>query len=861
MKFGTGFLEVKNLGKTTGLTVSNDASLVSGESLIGGEVLTSGNNAVLITGPGLSWQSGAILLGDFYDTGPGGGTGTLSVASGAHVSASGNVDIGYSPDGGGAFTDTVTVSGSGSQLTTTGNLRVGFYGTGDLIISNGATVSDAEGDVAYSSTNATAASVQFSGATTPTNSVGSVIVTGTGSLWQNTTLIVGDNTTSPGNGYGTGTSTGTLTISDGGEVTSTNAIMVAANHGATGIINIGAAIGQTAVAPGFISAPAIIFGAGTGELVFNHTSTDYVFGIPIEGAGSVDVEAGTTVLTATNTYTGTTTINGGTLDVEGSITSSSAVAVNSGSTLTGGGTVDPATVMINSGATFAPGTPGMPGTSMTIAGNLAFQSGALYLVQVNATSTTFANITGTAALAGNVLAAISSTGVLQHQYTILELAGLNGTTFAGLTTTGLPPGFTASLTYSADDVFLDFNTGFAQQPGLNVNERNVANAIENFFNTGGSLPPGFVSILGLSGAGLANTLTQLDGEAATDAEKGAFQFMNDFLNLMLDPLADGHGGFGGGPATGFAPEQQSHLPPDIALAYAEALKAPAPSTFDRRWTAWGSAFGGASRTAGDPTIGSNTVTAGDYGFASGMDYHFSPDTLAGFAIAGGGTNWDLTQGLGSGRSDAVQAGLYAKSFYGPAYVAGSLAFANHWFMTDRIALGDQLAAQFTGQSYGARAEAGYRYGMPVDGSIVGVTPYAALQTQLLHTTSYSETDLTAGGFGLTYGAMNATDTRSELGARFDSLTLLGNALPLVLRGRLAWAHDWVSNPSLDAAFESLPGASFVVNGAAPPKNSALTSAGAELHVTPALSLLGKFDGEFGGGSQIYGGTGGVRYVW
>ena len=109
--------------------------------------------------------------------------------------------------------------------------------------------------------------------------------------------------TSPGSGYGTGTSTGTLTIANGGEVTSTNAIMVGANVGATGTINIGAAVGQAAVAPGSISAPAIEFGAGGGTIVFNHTSADYVFAIPIEGGGSVDVESGTTVLTATNTYT------------------------------------------------------------------------------------------------------------------------------------------------------------------------------------------------------------------------------------------------------------------------------------------------------------------------------------------------------------------------------------------------------------------------------------------------------------------------------------------------------------------------------------------------------------------------------
>jgi uncharacterized protein with beta-barrel porin domain len=86
-------------------------------------------------------------------------------------------------------------------------------------------------------------------------------------------------------------------------------------------------------------------------------------------------------------------------------------------------------------------------------------------------------------------------------------------------------------------------------------------------------------------------------------------------------------------------------------------------------------------------------------------------------------------------------------------------------------------------------------------------------------------------------------------------------MPLVLRGRVAWARDWVSNPSLDAVFQALPGGSFVVNGATPPKNSALASTGAKLHITTNWSLEAKLDGEFASGSQTYAGTGTLRYFW
>ena len=71
----------------------------------------------------------------------------------------------------------------------------------------------------------------------------------------------------------------------------------------------------------------------------------------------------------------------------------------------------------------------------------------------------------------------------------------------------------------------------------------------------------------------------------------------------------------------------------------------------------------------------------------------------------------------------------------------------------------------------------------------------------------------------------------------------------------------MSDPTLAAVFQTLPGASFVVSGATPAKNSALASAGTELRLANGVSLIGKFDGEFAGRSSTYAGTGTVRYAW
>ncbi len=52
-----------------------------------------------------------------------------------------------------------------------------------------------------------------------------------------------------------------------------------------------------------------------------------------------------------------------------------------------------------------------------------------------------------------------------------------------------------------------------------------------------------------------------------------------------------------------------------------------------------------------------------------------------------------------------------------------------------------------------------------------------------------------------------------------------------------------------------------MNGAAPPHNLALLTAGAELRLANGWAVMGKFDGEFANGSQTYTGTARVRYAW
>jgi hypothetical protein len=172
---------------------------------------------------------------------------------------------------------------------------------------------------------------------------------------------------------------------------------------------------------------------------------------------------------------------------------------------------------------------------MTISGNLSFASGAAYLVQINPATASSANVTGSAALNGaSVQANFAAGSYMQHIYTILHASGGIGMTqFSGVM--GMPAGFTAQLQYTTTDVQLGLTAALGAPPGggnpeggssgggnsggpsalgsggLNGNQQNIATALNNFFNGGGMLPSSFVTLFGLTGTSLNNSLTQISG--------------------------------------------------------------------------------------------------------------------------------------------------------------------------------------------------------------------------------------------------------------------------------------------------------------------------------------------------------------
>ena len=587
------------------------------------------------------------------------------------------------------------------------------------------------------------------------------------------------------------------------------------------------------------------------------------------GGGSL-VKIGTGTLTLSsigNNWTGPTSVNGGTLVVNGR-NQSSAITVNNGSTLGGTGRV--ADTTIASGGTLAPGN--SVGT-LTVNGNLIFNAGSSYIVEVSPTAADRTNVTGTATLTGATIRTIALPGSFHGQtYTILNATGgLGGTQFASFISSNFAPGArNPHLTYDANNVFLVLDPGTIElPPGVGGNQAGVAGGINNAVLNGGIPPAGFDALLTMSGAQLTNALAQVSGEGGNGATtQTGFASSGQFVGTMLDPSIDGRGGGTGGGATGYAEEEESE-----ALAYSSKssgrdafaripLKAPPGprDLIDPRWSVWASGYGGSASVSGNAAAGTNSTSASIYGTAVGADYRINRDTLVGFAMGGGGTNFSTAQNLGKGRADLFQAGVYGRKSFGAAYIAGALAYGWQDVTIDRtvtVAGTDQLRAKFDAQTFAARIEAGYRFAT----ALMGVTPYGALQATRVHLPGYSEFAVSGSNqFALAFVSQTTNNLRSELGLRGDKSFAMQDGT-LILRSRVAWAHDSNTSRAVNPAFQSLPGSAFTVNGAKPAADGALVSAGPEMKWRNGWSAAGLFEGEFSRTTESYAGKVTVKYAW
>lgn len=847
---------------TSTATVTNSGT-ISGGTADGIEATTATvSNSGSISGGATGRGIQATGTADVTNSGTvSGGFGGITAGT-AIVSNSGTISGGAGAAG--IFSGTATVSNSG---TISGGVT-GIVAAGAANVSNSGTIAGGSNGI-----NAGIANVSNSG-TISGGTLDGIIssfaanVSNSGTIAGNTNGIRAFGTANVSN---SGIVSGNIGIQADAPSTVTTSGAITGTGGAAIMFNAGAGNTLT-LAPGFVINGNVVNAAldltNTLQLGGNGNGTFDVSAIgpaaQYRNFGSVNkVDSSVFTLTGTSSFAGPVNVNGGTLAVNGNAASFGGLSVNSSGTLGGNGTVGNTAI---NGGTLAPGEPtGNLFGPLTVQGGLSFTAASTYMIQVSMGNAGRTNVTGVATLGGAAVNAVFAPGGnVNRQYTILNAAGgVSGIFNPAATSNNANLQFT--LSYDANDAFLNVDLVFVAPNGLNTNQQNVANALSGFFNSSGSIPAVFAA-LGPGG------LTQTSGEAATGSQQTTFNAMNQFMGLLTDPFIAGRGDAvsSSGGAVQFAEEN------DRANAYmadgkpratnerdayaAIHPKAPVAESFAQRWSVWAAGYGGSQTTDGNATLGSNTATSKIYGTAVGADYRFSPFTLAGFALAGGGTNFSIANGLGSGRSDLFQAGVFIRHTVGPAYISAALAYGWQNITTDRtvtIAGIDQLRAKFNANAFSGRVEGGYR--MVTQG--FGLTPYAASQFTSLELPTYTETAISgANTFALGYAAKNVTATRSELGLRSDKSFAMQNAI-LILRGRAAWAYDFNADRNIAATYQALPGASFVVNGAAQSHSAALAIASAEMKWLNGFSLAVTFEGEFSNVTKSYAGKGVARYAW
>jgi outer membrane autotransporter protein len=312
------------LGQTTPSTliISAGASLhtvnsyIAFGSTISGTATVAGSNAV--------WNNDNFMAVGYS------GAATLFLNSGGIINT-GSASIGSQS----LSTGTLLLDGAGSQFNIADALYVGESGSGSLIVTDGGVVNSGttyvgldagstgfmevdgagsawnnSGDVIVSNDNASSGQLQISdgGVVSDANGIignaagssGEVTVSDAGTVWNNSNSLVIGNA-----GVGTLTLSNTAVINVSGVST--------VNIGANSVLNIGAATTDTAAVAGTLSAASVQLN-NNAMVVFNHTSNNYAFASSIAGSGSIlQMGAGTTILSGTNSYTGGTVVSAGTL--------------------------------------------------------------------------------------------------------------------------------------------------------------------------------------------------------------------------------------------------------------------------------------------------------------------------------------------------------------------------------------------------------------------------------------------------------------------------------------------------------------------------------------------------------------------
>lgn len=719
-------------------------------------------------------------------------SGALTVVNGATVSAGTYLTIADQE----IATGIVTVDGSGSTLFVAQALEVGWAGNGTLDVRNGAAVISGVGRIASGE-----------------GSSGTVTIDGAGSNWASSDVVTIGNF---GNGI--------VTLRNGGALSAAGGIAIAVDAQSTGALNIGAAAGDAAAAPGTVAAAIIQFGAGDGRVIFNHTSAGYTFAPAMIGDGRIDQIAGTTILTANSgAFTGSTRVTGGQLIVNGSLAGSNVTV--SGGVLGGTGTLGD--VGIHPGGTVAPG---FASIGTLTAGNFGQAPGSVYQVELASNGTgDRINVTGLGQLIdGAALQVVRADGgpyVLGTRYTVLTAnGGISGTyVLTGDTQITAFVGFVAA--YDPNNVYIDvLQTRSFTAAAQTSNQLNTAAALGTL-PTSGALSS---AILGLPTDAVAQyAFDQLSGEAHASIKSvlvSDSQFLRDAAFGRLRSASGGPG-----------------ITTTATVAQAECEAATSCATIDRV-TFWTRAFGSWGRWNSDGNAAALWRDTG--GFYLGADVPVMEDRArVGLLVGYSRSSFQVSDRNSSGTSDNFHLGLYGGTQWGDLAVRLGVAHTWHALSTSRSIVfpgfADTTKGNYTAGTTQVFGELGY--GLRMGGA--SFEPFANAGYVSLRTDGFSET---GGAAALTSWGSVTSATFTTLGMRASTDFTLGS-VNATAKASAGWRHAF-GDTTPAATFAFAGSGTFTVLGVPIAQDAAVIEAGFDFRLAPNASLGISYGGQFGAGA-------------
>jgi outer membrane autotransporter protein len=248
-----------------------------------------------------------------------------------------------------------------------------------------------------------------------------------------------------------------------------------------------------------------------------------------------------------------------------------------------------------------------------------------------------------------------------------------------------------------------------------------------------------------------------------------------------------------------------------------------------------------------------------------VDYQINPNLLLGFALGGSASSFSVPDRLTSGTVDGGHLGGYGVATAGSFYAAGALSFAAFDDRINRTIAGigptELTRGSFTSDLATGRLEIGNKWSY----GNMAVTPFAAAQFSELWQRGFAETGTasigTPGVLGLNYASHTTSSAPTFLGAQFDTRVAFANGMVWSPYLRASWVHEFNPTRNLTATFETLPLATFTVDGPRAARDAGRLEAGSKVSLSRSAWLYASFDGEFSSRSQTYAGKGGFKIAW